>query len=226
MAKVLDNRIGKLSTLLDSKKSQLNEISIKYENEINEASDNLCPSTIKVNPISMADSNQFKVYSSNKKHKCETCKQTFKTSTQLTIHNRIHSKHKPFACDQCQMSFSTKGSLTIHKILHTGEKPYHCDLCPKKFALSHHLKSHKRTHTGEKPYACDLCPKKFSQSHCLNEHKRIHSGEKPYKCLSQDLILTKSYARSYNFLLENLSKNRRFLTRSKKILHGNLSQIL
>ena len=44
--------------------------------------------------------------------------------------------------------------------------------------------------------------------------------------LTQELILTKSYARSYNFLLENLSKNRRFLTRSKKILHGNLSQIL
>jgi len=44
--------------------------------------------------------------------------------------------------------------------------------------------------------------------------------------LTQELILTKSYARSYNFLFENLDKNRRFLTRSKKILHGNLSQIL
>jgi hypothetical protein len=42
---------------------------------------------------------------------------------------------------------------------------------------------------------------------------------------SQELILTKSYARSYNFLFENLDKNRKILTFLSKILYGNLSQI-
>ena len=44
--------------------------------------------------------------------------------------------------------------------------------------------------------------------------------------IAQELILTKSYARSYNFLFENLDKNRKILTFLSKILNGNLSQIL
>ena len=36
--------------------------------------------------------------------------------------------------------------------------------------------------------------------------------------VTQELILTKSYARSYNFLLENLNKNRRFLIRKEQDL--------
>jgi hypothetical protein len=54
----------------------------------------------------MSKPNKFKVNSSSQKYKCETCKKTFTTSSQLNIHNRIHSKQKPFACDQCQKSFS------------------------------------------------------------------------------------------------------------------------
>jgi hypothetical protein len=54
--------------------TNLNEISIERENGINEASDNSCSSTIKVNPLSIQKSNRFKINSSNKKHKCDTCK--------------------------------------------------------------------------------------------------------------------------------------------------------
>ena len=138
LAKVLNDRIEKLSTLLDANETQLNvaniisEISIEREYELNKASEhNSCSSTIKVNPLLISKSKRFKMNSSNKKYKCETCKKRFKTSTELKIHNRIHSKEKPFACDQCQMTFCTKGNLTTHKRLHTGEKPYQCDICQK-----------------------------------------------------------------------------------------------
>jgi uncharacterized Zn-finger protein len=178
MAKVMNHRIEKLLTLLDANETQLNvkkinEIFIECENAINETSDdNSCSFTIKVEPLSMPKSKRFKVNTTIRKHKCETCKKRFKSPSQLNIHNRIHSKQKSFSCDQCQMAFSQKGSLSLHKRLHTGEKPYRCDICQKKFAQSHNLTRHKRMHTGEKPFSCDLCLMKFTRSNYLTAHKR------------------------------------------------------
>jgi KRAB domain-containing zinc finger protein len=188
----MNHRIEKLSTLLNSNVTQLqlnvqneNEISIQREDVVNGANDNnSCSSTKKVKPLLIVQkSNRFKVASSIRKHKCETCNKRFLHLCHLNIHNRMHSKKKRFACDQCQMSFSTKGNLSRHKrTTHSGEKPYQCDICKKTFGQSNDLTKHKRTHTGEKPYQCDLCPKKFAQSNDLTKHKRIHSGEKPYSC--------------------------------------------
>jgi uncharacterized Zn-finger protein len=181
MAKVMNHRIEKLSSLVDANQPQsnvanLNEISNEHEISLNETTDNnSCSFKIKVKPLSMLISKRYKSNSSNRKHKCETCKKRFIHLCHLTIHKRIHSKEKPFACDQCQKSFSTKGNLSIHKRVHLGEKPYHCDLCPKKFAQLAGLTFHKRTHSGEKPYACDLCPKKFTHSSNLIRHKKIHA---------------------------------------------------
>jgi uncharacterized Zn-finger protein len=185
LAKLMDHRIEKLSALLDANQTQLNltniisDIPIEREYELNEASENNpCSSANKVKPLSMPKSKRLKI----EKYSCETCKKTFKTSTELNIHNRIHSKQKPFACEQCQMTFSQIGSLNRHKKVHSGEKPYSCDFCPKKFARSHHLICHKRMHSGEKPYQCDVCPMKFARSDCLTNHKRTHTGERPYQC--------------------------------------------
>ncbi len=125
MVKVMNHRIERLSTLLGAADTQsnvtnLNEISIERQNQTNEVSDNnSCSSAIQDNPLLMPLSNRFKVNSSIRKHKCETCKKRFQTSTKLNIHKRIHSKEKPFACDQCPKSFSQTGSLIIHKRIHS-----------------------------------------------------------------------------------------------------------
>ena len=153
----------------------ITEISIEHENEINVTSDdNLCSSTINVNPVIITKSKRFKVYSSNNQNIGQACNTKILNSTQLSIHNRLHLQQKPFACDQCPKSFTKKSNLTIHIRVHTGDKPYHCEFCQKKFSNSSDLRRHKRIHTGEKPYACDLCPKKFSQSANLLTHKRLH----------------------------------------------------
>ncbi len=89
MAKVMNHRLDKLTTLFDAKETQfnvtnINEISIVRQNQTNEVSDNnSCSSTIKVEPLLIVQkSKRFKVNSSCKKHKCETCNKKFYLSTQ------------------------------------------------------------------------------------------------------------------------------------------------
>jgi uncharacterized Zn-finger protein len=171
LAKVMDHRIEKLSTLLNS--NDKNDISTERENGTNEAyDDNSCSSTIKVNSLLMENSNRFKVNSNTK----------FQTTSQLTIHSRVHLKQKRFTCDQCQMAFNRQYNMLIHKRVHTREKLYHCDICHMKFARLDYLTKHKRVHTGEKPYFCGICQKTFSHSSHLTRHQRIHTGDKPYEC--------------------------------------------
>jgi uncharacterized Zn-finger protein len=186
LAKVMNHRIEKLSTLLNS--NDKNDISTERENGTNEAyDDNSCSSTIKVNSLLMENSNRFKVNSNTK----------FQTTSQLTIHNRVHLKQKRFTCDQCQMAFNRQYNMLIHKRVHTREKLYHCGICQKNFAHSHQLTRHERVHTGERPYSCDFCQKKFRDASSFKRHKRVHTGEKPFDCdichmkFAQSSILTR-----------------------------------
>ena len=72
------NRIEKLSSLLDENETQLNmankiQISIEHDNAINDTSDNSCSSTTQLQPLLIPKSKRYKVNSSIRKHKCETC---------------------------------------------------------------------------------------------------------------------------------------------------------
>ncbi len=87
IAKVMNHRIEKLSSLLDANETQTN---VSNKSEISIKCDASCSSTIKVEPLLIPQSKRFKVNSSIRKHKCETCKKIFKISTQLNIHTRIH----------------------------------------------------------------------------------------------------------------------------------------
>jgi uncharacterized Zn-finger protein len=179
LAKVMNHRLEKLSTLLDANQSQL--INPKNRKDISIQRENACSSTIKVKSLLMTESKRFKVNSSIMKHKCETCKKRFPSPSQLNIHKRVHSKQKPFAGNQCQITFSRKDNLSRHKRVHSGERQFNCDICPKTFTTSQNLVTHKRIHTGERPYSCDICQKKFTQSNDLTRHIRTHTGEKPYE---------------------------------------------
>ena len=130
MAKVMNNRIGTFSMLLNSNETQINfqnrnGIPIENENAINETSDdNSCSSSIKVESSIMSESKGFKV----KEYTCETSNLKCSSSTQLNLYKRTNLEQKHYACDECLITFTHKSSLIRHKKLHNGEKPYCCDL--------------------------------------------------------------------------------------------------
>ncbi|XP_062563344.1 zinc finger protein 311-like [Armigeres subalbatus] len=49
------------------------------------------------------------------KFSCETCGKTYKTSVQLTKHERVHTEEKPYDCPACGMMFGSPASVTRHK---------------------------------------------------------------------------------------------------------------
>ena len=93
LAKLMNHRIEKLSTLLHANETLLNldnmaEITIENENETRD--DNSCSSTFKVNSLLMSHSKRSKANSSIKESTGETIK------TPLKIHKRIYSKDLDF----------------------------------------------------------------------------------------------------------------------------------
>jgi hypothetical protein len=96
LAKVLHNRIGKLSTFLDTNDTQLHvetisKITIKRVDTMNEASEKSCSSSFMLH-----NSNKFAIDPSINKLKCKFINTQFTNSTQLNINTRIHSKQKRF----------------------------------------------------------------------------------------------------------------------------------
>ena len=65
-----------------------NEITTVCENAINESSDNSsCSSTIKDEPLLIPQSKRFKINSSIRKHKCETCKGVVLNRGNMMLHD-------------------------------------------------------------------------------------------------------------------------------------------
>ena len=66
---------------------------------------------------------------------------------------------KHFVCNTCKKTFKTKSQMTVHKRIHSGETPYKCDDCNKGFTYKHVLKQHIFVHSGKNYFQCYVCGK-------------------------------------------------------------------
>ncbi|XP_070594093.1 zinc finger protein 84-like isoform X2 [Erythrolamprus reginae] len=80
------------------------------------------------------------------KHVCSRCKKSFRSRTNLLIHERNHTENRPFPCNHCKKkSFFSLAALKVHARIHTGEKPFKCPECDFCCNALCNLNKHKAT---------------------------------------------------------------------------------
>lgn len=113
---------------------------------------------------------------------CEYCQKRFNSKSDLTIHIRIHTKERPYICPHCGNSFKTSSQLSNHEKSHSDPE-YHCSICSKSFHLKHKLTAHLKLHLNTMEYKCPFCDMAFNSNKSLYRHKtKLHLNEHKTYC--------------------------------------------
>lgn len=108
--------------------------------------------------------------STDVRHKCGTCGETFPNDYKYTEHLRVH----PLECRLCGKFFYRRQNIQLHMKRHLGIRPYKCDICEKSFLTKQKRDEHKNIHTGDAPIKCTLCDETFRRHSNLVQHRNIH----------------------------------------------------
>ncbi|XP_032064685.1 zinc finger protein 160-like [Thamnophis elegans] len=116
------------------------------------------------------------------KHVCTRCKKSFRSRTNLLVHEKNHTENRPFPCIHCKKSFFTMTALKIHMRIHTGEKPYKCSECDFCCNVLCNLKRHKATHSQERLQPCMHCVENFWLNPEHMAHLKFSGKKAAYAC--------------------------------------------
>lgn len=123
---------------------------------------------------------------------CYFCCKTFKTQSELDLHNkeckstkpsepvkrRVKSYNKIHKCGICKRTCPTASDLVFHLKSHKSvnqpliPKCFVCKICDKPILGVDSMKRHKRRHLEVKGYKCDQCPRAFNCPSLLTVHSR------------------------------------------------------
>lgn len=110
---------------------------------------------------------------------CDICHKSF---TDLITHVRTHFYDKPFLCKSCNNSFKTRSELSLHQRECVPPKLYPCTVCKiTGCKLPHHAKGSKKT--SKKTFVCQVCKKIFLFFSQWSVHTSMcHTETKRFRC--------------------------------------------
>lgn len=113
------------------------------------------------------------------RYACKLCPNRYTLGNSLAAHVRnAHLLQRRHKCQTCNQSFFVRSTLITHMLRHSGEKNHVCAVCGKAFGRKHTLKEHVKIHTGEKAHVCVVCNKAFTQKVTLRTHMASHDKPK------------------------------------------------
>lgn len=106
-------------------------------------------------------------------YKCdfENCHMSFKTKTELQMHQRNQCPH-----EGCRKKFRSHKYAVLHQRVHDDDRPLKCpwEGCSMSFKWAWARTEHIRVHTGERPYQCKVegCGLSFRFVSDYSRHRR------------------------------------------------------
>ena len=169
------------------------------------------------------------------KYHCETCNKMFGREAQYTRHVTIHERtHR---CDDCKVTFSTKSELDRHEChqsdhevennkdpveIKKRKKSYHCSKCSQVFENHKEMSSHVSVcdpdciEDVDKPnlkfYSCKSCKNVYSSeqgliSHCDVEHKVEMCKICGAECISEKALQRHMKKHNQTFICEKCGRS-------------------
>ncbi|KAK3100411.1 hypothetical protein FSP39_019416 [Pinctada imbricata] len=130
--------------------------------------------------------NQLPENDKDKPLQCTQCEKHFKSSRQLSRHEKQHC-NPTYCCKKCGKLYKSLKSYQDHERSHEEGyvKPeFVCRDCGKAFSTKYVLQNHvKSEHLGmKKSYLCPTCGKSFTQKNSYLLHANVHLGIRPFIC--------------------------------------------